>query len=146
MIPALSRRPETKQGRPADHNHVLQAVAAGLLGAVLLLPSLRAGWVLLHNMLLQNSTAALGRPSAGLAAMSAALRETWRRGQRMLMAAAMGVLSLRWELTPVSCSKCRAAQHAALHLAHYPAMRPLYQSVALQHPGIHTATAPSNGS
>jgi len=85
---------------------VLQAVAAGLLGAVLLLPSLRAGCVRWQNLLLQDNATAFRRASAGLSALSPALRETWRVGQRTMMAAAMGVLSLRWEVAPVSCSPC----------------------------------------
>ena len=96
----------TRWCHPADRSSSRQAVAAGMLGAVLLLPTLRAGYTLLHNR-----AAAMGWPSmslAGLAALSPALREAWRTGQRTMMAAAMGVLSLNWEVTPVSCSTRRS--------------------------------------
>ncbi len=111
-------------------------MAAGLLGAVLLLPTLRAGYTLLHNR-----AVAIGRPSvslAGLAALSPALRETWRTGQRTLMAAAMGVLSLNWEVTPVSCSTRRSLPGT---LPSYEVTAPVGAPCTTRHPLEHCADA-----
>ena len=113
----MLRRIGRKHSRSADSRLILQALAAGLLGAVLLLPSLRAG-----RALLQNHVAAFGRPSvklASLAPVSPALREAWNLGRRMVVAAAMGVLSLRWELLPVSCSMRRGWSTAAALMARF---------------------------
>ena len=97
--------PHGAQGGPANSCACAQAAAAGLLGAMLLLPALGAGWALLRR-----SAAAFGGSLQRLVgAVPPALVRVWRLGQQLVLAAALRVCYYGLQQAMVRRYACRIA-------------------------------------